>query len=194
MRLSRFRPLLLLQSLSAFALTACVSVEARQTPAPDTEGRIERAHIASAKLVSAIESVEGNLGVHTARTHDGVELIMSWFENRDAVLRWFHHPYHRQLLREAGRTEDNIAAEYFGNHFGPILVIASVAYNDASGSLEGSMFEDPDGRRPTRFSVEYYTPVDGGAFFVTPFAPPRAASMIHGLRDVYDDDNGQRTE
>ncbi|MEL6369289.1 MAG: hypothetical protein AAFR03_01105 [Pseudomonadota bacterium] len=165
--------------------SGCVTAQSQDV----TGGRIQRAHAASSKLVAAIESVDGNLGVHTARSHDGVELIMAWFENKRAVLNWFEHPYHRKMLADAGRPEDGIAAQHFGHHTGPILVIASVAYRGAPGSLEAPMFDDPDGRKPTRFAVEYYVPLAGGAYMIEPFAPPEAAAMVHGLRDVFDDDD-----
>ncbi|MEM9502175.1 MAG: hypothetical protein AAF941_10075 [Pseudomonadota bacterium] len=167
------------------ALTVSLMIP-QQAFASESE-RIEEAHEASQLLIDAIKSVEGMLGMHTARTHDGVELIMAWFEDRDAVMRWFTHSYHRKLLRDAGRPEDNVAAEHFGNDVGPILVIASVAYRDQPVSLEGSMFDDPQGRRPTRFAVEYYVPLSGGAFMVEPFAPVRAAKRVQHLRDVFED-------
>lgn len=178
-------------ALSVSLLATGCAVSTPTSPAighsPDN-GRIERAHAASVKIVDAIHEVDGSMGVHTARTHDGVELILAWFENRDAVLGWFEHPYHRKLLREAGRDEDGIAAQHFSDDSGPILVIASVAYEGSPGSLDGSMFDDPDGRRPTRFSVEYYTPLSGGAYMVQPLAPASVAESVYGLRDVFDDE------
>lgn len=182
-------------AIAAFLLPGCATTalagaqQSHSAPALEQDDRIAQAHQASARLVSEMKTVEGNLGVFTARTHDGVELIMAWFEDKPAVLRWFNHDYHRKLLRDAGRDEDGIAAKHFGDNIGPILVIASVAYRDAPGSLEASMFDDPVGRKPTRFSVEYYTPLAGGAYFNTPFAPPGAAEQVHGLRDVWEDES-----
>lgn len=158
---------------------------AQQGDAP--EDRIEQAHAASARLIGEIRSVDGCLGAHSARTHDGVELIMAWFEDRAAVLRWFEHPYHRKLLRDAGRPEDHVAAEYFGDDVRPILVIASVAYDDPPGAVGASMFDDPAAGRPTRFAVEYYTPLPGGAYMIEPFAPWPAAEQVPQLRDVFAD-------
>ncbi len=187
------RPSVCAAAIAALLISSCAATtladaqQSRLAPASEQEDRIAQAHRASARLVSEMKTVEGNLGVFTARTHDGVELIMAWFEDKPAVLRWFNHDYHRKLLRDAGRDEDGIAAKHFGDNIGPILVIASVAYRDAPGSLEASMFDDPVGRKPTRFSVEYYTPLAGGAYFNTPFAPPGAAEQVHGLRDVWEE-------
>lgn len=163
-----------------------VATVADQPQDPNAE-RIAAAHAASRTLIEAIESVEGNLGVKTARSHDGNELILAWFEDREAVLRWFNHSYHRKLLRDAGRPEDGVAAEHFGNKVGPILVLASVAYNAQPVSLDGSMFDDPFGRRPARFAIEYYIPLPGGAYMESPFAPGKAASRVEKMRDVYED-------
>ncbi|MEO1044683.1 MAG: hypothetical protein AAFX04_04515 [Pseudomonadota bacterium] len=180
--------IILALSLIAAPLSPAAAQAPQAADAEDRSGRIERALEASAKIISSMKSVEGVYDVHTARSHDGVELIMAWFENRDAVLRWFNHPYHRKLLRDAGRPEDGVAAEHFGDDVGPILIIASVAYHDQPASLKGSMFDDPDGRRPTRFSVEYYVPLPGGAYMSETFAPTAVTANIPGMRDVYDDD------
>lgn len=170
---------------TAAAALAAIAAPVTAQPLPDAH---EQAITASARLVAAIESVEGCLGVHTARSHDGSELIMAWFEDRAAVLRWYDHSYHRQLLRDAGRPEDGVAAEHFGNDVGPILVIASVAYPARRGALDASMFDDPVAGRPERFSVEYYTPLPGGAFMERPFAPNAVKERIPGIRDVFDHD------
>lgn len=172
--------------VKSFAILAASVMLSTHAPAAQPD-RIEQAHAASQKLVEAIGSVDGMLGMHTARSHDGIELIMAWFEDRAAVMRWFLHPYHRKLLRDAGRPEDYVAAEHFGNDVGPILVIASVAYRDQPVSLAGSMFDDPQGRRPSRFAIEYYVPLPGGAYMVEPFAPARAAGRVPHLRDVFED-------
>ena len=169
-------------------LETLVTFAALATALDPPTGRIARAQEASQRLVKEIESVEGNLGVKTARTHDGDELIFAWFEDKPALMRWFRHDYHRKLLRDAGRPEDGVAARHFGDTVGPILVIASVQYRGAPGSLEGSMFDDPDGRKPLRFAIEYYTPMPGGAYFASPFAPPAVATRLHGLRDVFNDE------
>lgn len=173
--------------LAAFPLSEA-RAEQCEEPLNSLDGRIERAHEASLRITQSLASLEGTLGVHTARSHDGTELILAWFRDRQAVLDWFNHPYHRKLLRDAGRPEDGVAAEHFGDDVGPILVIASVAYQGSPGSLSGSMFDDPDGRRPTRFSIEYYTPLAGGAYMVTPYAPDSVTNEIPGMRDVFDDD------
>lgn len=165
------------------ALSACAT---KPPSVVESEARAEAAS-ASARLLEEIASVEGCHAVKSARAHDGTELIFAWFENRDAVLRWFEHPYHRKLLRDAGRPEDNVAAQHFGDDVGPILVLASVAYPAERGAINASMFDDPVSGRPNRFSIEYYVPLAGGAYMVEPFAPPGVKERIVGLRDVFDD-------
>ena len=176
--MSRFLFCLVAPALSACATTPPVD--------PEVEARAE-ARAASAQLLEEIASVEGAYAVKSARVHDGTELIFAWFEDRAAVLRWFEHPYHRKLLRDAGRPEDGVAAQHFGDDVGPILVLASVAYPAERGSIHASMFDDPVAGRPSRFSVEYYVPLAGGAYMVEPFAPPGVQERISGLRDVFDD-------
>lgn len=173
----------IIASLLVAALSGCASYSSHD---PEIEAHAEAAS-ASARLLEEIASVEGCYGVKSARVHDGTELIFAWFENRTAVLRWFDHPYHRRLLRDAGRPEDNTAAEHFGDDVGPILVLASVAYPAGRGAIDASMFDDPVSGRPSRFAIEYYAPLSGGAFMVEPFAPPGVEERIRGLRDVFDE-------
>ena len=174
---------ILVLSLAAMAIAGELrSIDARAATPED------QAIAASEELLSALRSVDGVYGVKSARVHDGTELIFAWFEDKSAVLRWFEHSYHRKLLRDAGRPEDNVAAEHFGDKVGPILVVASVAYAPARGSIHASMFDDPVAGRPTRFAIEYYTPLPGGAYMIEPFAPPGVQQRINGLRDVFDDD------
>jgi heme-degrading monooxygenase HmoA len=157
---------------------------AAASPPQDLENRIARAHASSTRLLNEIAAIEGVHGVTSARTHDGVELIFAWFENRQAVLRWFRSDYHRQILREARRPEDGIAADGFGDDVGPILVVATASYAGQPLGPEASMFDDPAGRMPTSFSIEYYTPLPGGAYRRRPFAPMAVAGHIEGIRDI----------
>lgn len=172
---------------------ASSAVQAQTHTAPtNTKEIYARAFDASATLKEHIASVEGCYGVKSAHAHDGTELIFAWFEDRQAVLRWFEHDYHRKLLRDAGRPEDHVAAEHFGDDVGPILVVASVAYPAGRGSIEESMFDDPVAGRPSRFAIEYYAPLDGGAYMVKPFAPWAVTARTPGMRDVFADEEDDK--
>ena len=40
-------------------------------------------------LVGGLQAIEGVLGVETAQTVSGKQVIFAWFESKEAVLRWY---------------------------------------------------------------------------------------------------------
>src|SRR5215471_14372673 len=51
-------------------------------------------------LVSGLKATEGCLGVETARTLSGKQVIFAWFENKKAVLNWYNSDMHRRLVEQ----------------------------------------------------------------------------------------------
>src|SRR6266550_6919662 len=52
----------------------------------------------SPDLVAALKATPGCLGVETARTASGKQVIFAWFENKKALLDWYYSPAHQQLM------------------------------------------------------------------------------------------------
>src|SRR5438128_12610535 len=55
------------------------------------------------ELRGALEAIPGCLGPEAARTESGKEVIFAWFEDKQAVLRWYHSQIHKRTRRGAFR-------------------------------------------------------------------------------------------
>jgi hypothetical protein len=115
-------------------------------------------------LVGALKATPGCLGVETARTSSGKQVIFAWFENKSAAMKWYMSDVHQDVMKRflpdfhSGRkpladvTDDNA----------PILAIASVTFNDKAG----------EGQSPFKqIAIELYQPLGGGLEIGGRFAP-----------------------
>ncbi len=126
-------------------------------------------------LVSALKPIQGCLGVETARTDSGKEVIFAWFADKDAVLRWYHSNVHRGLqdgfFPDLKRREP---LDGLPDDVGPILAIASLTPGERSVFQETAM-------PISQISIELYTPLTGGLFLGGRFAPD--SLKVSGMRD-----------
>src|SRR5262245_58325955 len=51
-------------------------------------------------LIAALKAVPGCLGVETAKTGSGKQVIFAWFEDRKAVLKWYYSDAHQQVMKQ----------------------------------------------------------------------------------------------
>src|SRR2546422_728630 len=59
-------------------------------------------------LVGGLKAVPGCLGVETARTASGKNVIFAWFEDKKAVLNWYYSDTHQHAMRMlVGRSEEH---------------------------------------------------------------------------------------
>ena len=49
-------------------------------------------------LVGGLKAIDGCLGVETARTGSGKQVIFAWFEDKAAALRWFYSDMHQGAM------------------------------------------------------------------------------------------------
>ena len=78
-------------------------------------------------LVGALKTTKGCLGVETARTSSQKQVIFAWFENKEAVLRWYRSPTHRRVMRQFIKPKDyKKPLAYIDDKTGPIMVVASL--------------------------------------------------------------------
>ena len=127
-------------------------------------------------LVSALKSTPGCLGVETARTSSGKNVIFAWFEDKKAALRWYASKVHQQVMQLAGPFPEghppplaDVPADS-----GPILAIAALTPTDKP-MLKGFPFPI------SQISIELYRTLPGGAFVGGRFAP--ASVKVQGMRD-----------
>ena len=125
-------------------------------------------------LVAGLKATAGCLGVETARTASGKQVIFAWFENKTAALAWYYSEMHQQALHQffpaapAHTPMTDIPDDGL-----PIMAIASLtmAANPA-----------PDSRLPvSQIAIELYRPLPGGIAVGGRFAP--RTLQVPGLRE-----------
>ena len=127
-------------------------------------------------LVSGLRAIEGNLGVETAQTATGKQVIFAWFEDKEAVLRWYHSDMHRQAqdMFFPDRPEGHEPLAHIDDDSGPILAIAAITPSESAGV--------PGVELPvSQISIELYAPLPGGLAFGGTFAP-EALEVPHMMK------------
>jgi hypothetical protein len=131
---------------------------------------------ASPDLVAALKSSPGCLGVETARTAGGKQVIFAWFENKKALLDWYYSPVHQQLMTQ---FFPNAAAHKpmpdVPDNGQPILAVASLTMSDKPPSAITTM-------PVSQIAIELYQPLPGGIALGGRFAP--TTMNVPGLTDV----------
>ena len=127
-------------------------------------------------LVGALKATPGCLGVETARTSSGKQVIFAWFENKKAVLAWYYSDTHRsvQKMFAPGSPARTPMADVpdDGN---PVLAIASLTPAPAP----------PSGGMPfavSQIAIELYRPLPGGLAAGGRFAP--TSMKVPGMIEV----------
>lgn len=124
-------------------------------------------------LVSALKATEGCLGADTARASSGKQLIFAWFENKEALLRWYNSDMHVASMRAVGQAPSARPMEGVPVD-GPVLAVASV-----------TMTEPPKGGGApglSQLAIELYQPLPGGVAAGGRFAP--STVKVPGLREI----------
>jgi hypothetical protein len=117
-------------------------------------------------LVSGLKETPGCLGVETATTASGKSVIFAWFENREAVYRWYRSDMHRDAMRKYfPDTERRAPLEHVPDDSGPLMVIASITFSDKPH------FEETPRLPISQIAIEVYKPMTGGIYLGSRFAP-----------------------
>jgi hypothetical protein len=127
-------------------------------------------------LVGALKAVPGCLGVETARTATGKQVIFAWFENKKALLDWYYSPVHQQLMAQffPGATSRTPMPDVVDNGQ-PILAIASLTMADKPVGGVSSL-------PISKIAIELYQPLPGGIALGGRFSP--TALKVPGLTDI----------
>jgi hypothetical protein len=126
-------------------------------------------------LVAGLKAIDGCLGVETARTRSGKNVIFAWFRDRKAALQWYYSEVHMgamDLLMDEDAATRPLA--HVPEDSGPIMVIASLTPADER-KLPGVDLPI------SQIAIELYRPLPGGAFIGGRFAPPTLE--IEHMRD-----------
>ena len=158
------------QIVLATLLTAIVSI-----PTMLTTVRAQSAPGGFPDLVAGLKATPGCLGVETARTASGKQVIFAWFENKKAVLAWYYSDTHRsvQKMFAPGSPARTPLADV-PDDGQPVLAIASLTLTGAPG---------PENPIPvSQIAIELYSPLPGGLAAGGRIAP--SAMKVPGLVDV----------
>jgi len=116
-------------------------------------------------LTVALKATPGCLGVETARTASGKQVIFAWFENKQAVLKWYHSDVHKKLMKQFFPDGDyGKPLKDIPDNTGPIMAIASITYSDKNNIKETSL-------PISQIAIELYQPLSGGLHLGGRFAP-----------------------
>jgi hypothetical protein len=130
---------------------------------------------AFAGLVGALKATPGCLGVETARTASGKQVIFAWFENKKAVMTWYYSDAHVASLRLVGAAPSMHPMADLPDDDTPVLTIASLTF--AAPPTDGG-----SAMNILQIAIELYRPLPGGIAAGGRFAP--SALRVPGLRDV----------
>ena len=105
----------------AFALAQLVLVTtatAGFAAEPQTKDQPKQKDGGYPDLVGGLKATPGCLGVETARTDSGKQVIFAWFEDKKAVLKWYHSDVHREVDEADGRPIRDEGSQAAGRRAG----------------------------------------------------------------------------
>lgn len=117
------------------------------------------------RLMDAVEHSPGCQGTVRAVTTNGRLVLFSWFENKQALLQWYHSQMHQGLLGQSPDSPHQEPLSYLDENTGPILVITSITPIAGARLLFGEL-------PLSQIAIELYAPLPGGHFIGNRFAPP----------------------
>lgn len=114
-------------------------------------------------LVKGLKETPGCLGVETARSSGGKNVIFAWFKDKKSAIAWYKSDMHVGLMKAMGAGEGRglVHVEDDGK---PIMVIASITPSEKP-MIEGVPIPI------SQISIEMYAPLPGGASIGGTFAP-----------------------
>jgi hypothetical protein len=116
-------------------------------------------------IVTDLKSIPGCLGVETATTRNGKQVIFAWFEDKKAVLKWYHSDTHRQLMKKFFPNQEyHQPLKGVPDNSGPIMAVASITF-----AAKPQFKETP--LPISQIAIELYQPLAGGVFLGGRFAP-----------------------
>jgi len=157
------RPTTLIKEIAGLAVLASLIF----APAALIAGQAPAAANPLLNLPAAIRATPGCLGVDTASTSSGKQVIFAWFENRKAALAWYYSDAHRSLMKMSGgpsRPRGPLADVPDDGR--PILAIASITLTKPGQGAPAQ------GLPPvSQIAIELYAPLPGGLSAGGRFAP-----------------------
>ena len=167
--------LLCLTTLAAGALTAAAWTQQDPAGKPQQSSPGERNF---PDLLGGLKSTEGCLGVETAQTASGKNVIFAWFKDKPSVVKWYYSETHQTVL-DLFVTDDEYPQhkplEKIADAAGPIMVVASMTPADTP-HFEGLAIP------VSQIAIELYEALPGGAYLGSRFAPDSV--KVEDMEDI----------
>ena len=127
------------------------------------------------QLAEGLKKTEGCLGVDLAQWQSGKNTICAWFENKDAVERWYYSESHSGFMGAVGSDPEDRKPLRHVKTEGPIMVMATISFNGPP-AVEG-------GKIPfSQIAIELFEPLPGGAHINGRLAPEKF--KVEHMRDL----------
>jgi len=151
-------------ALPAIITLRAQSVQAAKTSAPD--------------LVAGLKATPGCLGVELAQTMSGKNVIFAWFENKQAVLKWYYSDTHMAAMVQYGAAQRRPRGPLADvpDDRRPILAVASVTLTGGVPTSAADLKGVP------QIAIELYAPLPGGLAVGGRFAP--STVKVPGMVEV----------
>jgi hypothetical protein len=125
-------------------------------------------------LVSGLKATPGCVGVETARTASGKQVIFAWFENKTAALNWYYSEMHQATMHQfMPNAPARTPMADVPDDGAPIMAIASLTMAPTGGESKLPF---------SQIAIELYRPLPGGIALGGRFAP--SGVKVPGLREV----------
>lgn len=117
-------------------------------------------------LAAALKESPGCIGVETARTASGKNVIFAWFEDKKAALKWYYSDTHVAMMKQffPDRKGKKPLADV-PDDSGPIMAIASITLTDKPTKENPLPYK--------QIAIELYQPIGGGISIGGRFAPEK---------------------
>ena len=128
-------------------------------------------------LLGPLKATRGCLGVEAARTMSGQSVIFAWFEDKEAVLRWYYSEAHQSaqdLFFPDSNRGGHKPLEGIPADIGPIMVVVSITPANRS-NFEATNLP------VSQIAIELYKPITGGLYLGGRFAPE--SLKVKGMHD-----------
>lgn len=116
-------------------------------------------------LAVALKATPGCLGVETAKTGTGKQVVFAWFEDKKAVLKWYNSDAHQEMMKKFfPDVKYHKPLRHVPDDSGPIMAIASITFA-AKPALKETQLPI------SQIAIELYQPLSGGVYLGGRFAP-----------------------
>jgi quinol monooxygenase YgiN len=145
----------------------------------DPKGNVKNQQTGMPNLAAALKQTPGCLGVETARTTSGKQVIFAWFRDKQAALKWYHSDTHKAMKRQfpLGIEPRSEPLADVPDDSGPLMVVASLTMNPNASKTDPHPFK--------QIAIEVYRPLGEGLHIGGRFAPEAMKLPSGSKRDKH---------